>query len=61
MSAQPEVFDQDAAAERHTYVFDLADGSQALVEVWEDGSLTIAFRPDHYGTWGPPAKGEEVT
>jgi hypothetical protein len=37
-----------------TLVFDLPDGSQALVEVWDSAVPTIALRPDKSATWGPP-------
>lgn len=27
-----------------------------LVQMWEDGSMTIATRPDPWATWGPPTR-----
>jgi hypothetical protein len=35
-------------------VFDLPDGSQVLVELWDTAAPQIATRPEESAVWGPP-------
>lgn len=41
-------------------VFDLDDGRQALVTVWEEGAATIATRDNPWSSWGPPTPATRI-
>jgi len=64
VNAQPDVMRPETGTEearcRHTLVFALADGSEALVEVYTEAPPTIAFRESPFLSWGPPVGGEEM-
>lgn len=37
------------------WVATFEDGSQVMVELWSDGTVKVAERPDSYSSWGPPS------
>lgn len=45
---------------RYTVVFTREDGSQVLIERWEDGVWTMAERSDSGMIWSPPLDGQET-
>lgn len=53
---------------RHTLTFSIdADtepfgpAGEYLVEMWEDGACSIAYREDFDQVWGPPMAGQDVS
>lgn len=43
------------------YLVTRADKSQVLIERYPDGRVSVAFRDDPYGSWGPPHPAEEMS
>ena len=37
-----------------TIVFQREDGTQVLIQVWADNTVTMAERAETWHTWGPP-------
>ena len=39
-----------------THTATLHDGTQLLIENWDDGTVTVATRENTWSTWGPPVE-----
>jgi hypothetical protein len=52
----------DEAAEKgiSQILFEWADGSQVIVDVFDTGEIQAARREHNGAIWGPPADGERV-
>lgn len=39
-----------------THTATLHDGTQLLIENWDDGTVTVATRENTWSIWGPPVE-----
>ena len=39
-----------------THTATLHDGTQLLIENWDDGTVTVASKSSPYGSWGRPVQ-----